>query len=120
MRKGAVIVHGTGSFENLYEGLNSILSVGYQTRLNNGVLLFIDDHSLLNNSNVMTVILLEHSGDDCRVEIISGGGGDGLLGWTLGNESRRVDKVMTIIDQVCQVHSYQLTDYFTGKAHSGR
>ena len=118
MRKGAAVLHGEDCFESLYEGLISVLSIGYETRFNKGVLMFIDDHSFLNNSNVMTTILLEQVNDSCRIEIISGGGGDGLFGLTLGNESRRVDKILTIVDQVCHIHSYKLTGYFSGNIRS--
>ncbi|MFC4356863.1 hypothetical protein ACFO0N_02740 [Halobium salinum] len=61
-----------------------------------------EQYYLRTNSNLQATTIIELLDETtCRVAIISGGGGSGLLGSTMGSESSEANKLARKIEEYC-------------------
>lgn len=84
----------------------------FKTQIIDGVIFFWEDFSYMNSSQLMIIARLQKingSPDHCEVEIVTGGGGEGLFSITFGNEKRRMNKIVNLITDLCEHKDYKVS-----------
>lgn len=113
MQKGHFSVKGNDCAVKLIELVTREFKDCYRSEIISGVLFFIEDYSVMTNSDLMICIKIQkpvESNDSCDVEIICGGGGEGILSIRFGNESRRVKKIYRQIEEYFTPPSIGVTE----------
>jgi hypothetical protein len=96
MQLGYFYVKGNNCFDLVRELITKEFKEPYIKTIPDGNIYFVEDYSFLANSDLMIVISVEkahNSNDACEIEVIAGGGGEGVFSINMGNEERRVDKI---------------------------
>jgi len=104
MQVGYFTVKGNNCFDELISFVRREFKYGYQSEFNGGVLFYIEDYSMANVSDVLVVIRIQKvksSDSACEVEIVAGGGADGYLAMTFGNEGRKIDRSYKKLSNFC-------------------
>ena len=112
MKIGRYTVEGKSCCSEISNFLETGLKPEYKSNTSGGVLFFIEDYSLVNNSNLMIVVSVQKINnieDHCVVEIVAGGGGEGLFAFTFGNEKRRVNKKTDLLYDFCEQKKYKIS-----------
>jgi hypothetical protein len=112
MKTGYLAIHGPDCFFEIIDMLELEIKVSYKTGIIDGILLFIEDYSVLTRSELMTVTRiqkLDGSTDKCEVEVVSGGGGRGVFSFTFGNENRRVNKIVDLVYQLSVANNFKVS-----------
>lgn len=113
MKIGYFTVKGNDCFREISELLERELKKSYKTQIIDGFILFTEDFSMMNSSDLMTVVRIQKIEKDenrCEIEIVSGGGGDGLLSMTFGNERRRLNRILDLINDFCIHKKYSMSE----------
>lgn len=111
MKADLFTIHGENCFTLVKEFLEKETEFSLKRIITDGILFFIEDYSFINSSDLMIVVRLQKidkSGNDCEVEIVCGGGGQGLFSWTLGNENRRLHKLSDLLSDFCSGKKFKL------------
>jgi hypothetical protein len=64
----------------------------------------------------MTVVRIQKvksNENKCEVEIVSGGGGNGFLSLTFGNEKRRLSKIVDQLTDFCKYKKYYVPEFIS-------
>lgn len=68
-----------------------------------------EDYSMRNNSNLVNSLIINQIDDRIvEIDIISGGGGEGLFSFGWGVEKSRTKSVMATIQEICNEYKQQL------------
>lgn len=106
-------VQGLNAYSEVNSLLEKELKKGFKSKIIEGTLFYYEDYSMMNNSDLLVVTRLQkinNSENDCEVEIVAGGGGDGILSLTFGNEKRRLNKVLDLIEDFCKFKNYNISE----------
>ena len=112
MKIGYFTVEGQDCFYEINNLLDHEINKSFKTEIIDGVIFFSEDFSLMNSSDIMTVVRIQKvksSENHCEVEIVSGGGGDGILSMSFGNERRRLNKILDLITDFCNYKKYAIS-----------
>ena len=107
------IVKGSNCFLSIVARLDSELQQCHKSEIINGYIFYIENFSLANSSDLMTAVRIQkrnNSDAECEIEVVAGGGGNGLLSLTWGNEKRRLNKVIDIIEVFCNFKKFELSE----------
>jgi hypothetical protein len=75
------------------------------------VIIAIEEFFFRINSNLLTVIVVNtQDNNNYTIEILSGGGSQGLLGISLGAERKSVSTAMALINESCEKYSLSIKD----------
>jgi hypothetical protein len=113
MQTGRFSVKGENCKDRLIDFMQEAFSNYYRSDILQGAIFFVEDYSAMTNSDLMFCVKLESlplQADTCEVEIICGGGGDGLFSIALGNESRRVNSIYKRMAEYCSQLDYLVSD----------
>jgi hypothetical protein len=113
MQTGRFSVKGENCKDRLVDFIRNGYSNYYRTDITDGTLFFIEDYSAMTNSDLMFCIKLEISSVDkeiCEVELICGGGGEGIFSWGFGNENRRINDIYKRVAEFCFHLDYLVSD----------
>lgn len=113
MKIGYFTIEGKDCYHGITNLLSRELNKSFKTEIIDGVIFFSEDFSMMNASDLMTVVRiqkLKSSGDNCEIEIVSGGGGDGILSMNFGNEKRRLNKILELITGFCSYKKYVFSE----------
>jgi hypothetical protein len=111
MKTAYTIVQGQECYFEITEMLEREIKISFKSEIVDGVIFFTEDFSLVNTSNLLVVVRIQKingKNDTCEVEVVSGGGGDGWLSFTFGNEKRRVNKVMGLIHDFSVANGFNI------------
>lgn len=112
MKIGYFTVEGEDCFFEITDLVDREISRSFKSEIIDGVIFFIEEFSVMTNSNLMTVVRiqkLKNSEHHSEIEIVSGGGGDTLFAMTFGNERRRLNKILGMITDFCKHKKYKLS-----------
>lgn len=113
MRASRFTIQGEDCYYEITDFINREIKVSYTSDVTNGILFFAEDFSLMNSSDLMIVLKLQKlkdKDDQCEIEIITGGGGQGVFSWTFGNEKRRLNKFNDLLYEFCGRKRYKVSD----------
>lgn len=113
MKIGYFTVKGQGCIWEISEFLKRELRKSFKTEIVDGFIFFTEDFSMMNSSDLMTVVRVQKIEKDenrCEIEIVSGGGGDGFFSMTFGNERRRLNKILDLIHDFCAHRKYSMSE----------
>lgn len=116
MRKAFLRVE-QGKNEELITGLYEQISFNYRKVVNDVVILAGEEYRLRTNSNQFKLIIIsakpEH--DYLEIDIVCGGGGEGIFSFSWGSENAFVKKAKSIIRDFCGQYNlrYKEVDQFT-------
>lgn len=113
MKIGYFTVKGHDCFYEINDLLERELIKSFKTEIVDGIIFFTEDFSMMNSSDLMTVVRvqkIEKDENHCEVEIVSGGGGDGFFSMTFGNERRRLNRILDLIHDFCIHRKYSMSD----------
>ncbi|MEP7377776.1 MAG: hypothetical protein ABI675_30530 [Chitinophagaceae bacterium] len=116
MKIGYFTVEGENCFYEISSLLEAEIKKNFKTEIVDGVIFFTEDFSFMNSSDLMTVVRIQKIKSDeksCEVEIVSGGGGDGLLSLTFGNEKRRLSKIVDLLTDFCKYKKYYVSEFIS-------
>ena len=116
MKIGYFTVEGHDCFYEISNLLEVETKKSFKTTIPDGVIFFMEDYSLINNSNLLTVVRIQKiksSEDNCEIEIVSGGGGEGVFSLTFGNEKRRLNKIANLVEDFCRYQKYAISDFIS-------
>ncbi len=109
METMSALVEG-GRLELLVPALEKELGDCVKYHFGDVFVLYTQSYSLRVNSNLMISVILDFSTPGkCNVRIVSGGGGQGLLGITWGSEGSRNDNIIRLIERMCESKGWHLT-----------
>jgi hypothetical protein len=83
--------------QGLIDYVRSKIECKYMNDFGDVVILATEEYRLKTNSKQMGFMVFHSQGEDLRIDIIGGGGGIGLLGFSWGTESSFISKVRLII-----------------------
>ncbi|KAB3527599.1 hypothetical protein [Alkaliphilus serpentinus] len=70
---------------------------------------YSEKYYLRNDSNLLSSFIIKLQGDNiCIIDIIAGGGGTGLFGFTLGAETSRVNEVIRYFEAICKEKGWSI------------
>jgi len=110
---GCFYIKGANCFTTVTSQIGNEFKFLYQKKLPEGMLYFLEDYSMMTSSDLMVVIsiLKQNNSDDfCEVEIVAGGGGEGIFTLNFGNEDRRINKLYKKINKLCESHNYKISE----------
>ncbi len=113
MKIGYFTVQGHDCIYEISNLLEVEIRKSFKTTIIDGVIFYVEDYSLMNNSNLLTVVRIQKirsSEDHCEIEIVSGGGGEGVFSLTFGNEKRKLNKIVDLIKDFCKYQKYVASD----------
>ena len=112
MKTGYFIVEGKECYYEIIEMLEEEIKCKLVRKIAGGALFFIEELSLINTSDLLIVLRVQKLGneDSCEIEIVAGGGGEGLFSFTFGNEKRRVNRMLKVIAHFCNVRHFRMTE----------
>lgn len=116
MKIGCFTVEGADCFYEINDLLDRELNKSFKTEIIDGVIFFIEEFSVMTSSNLMTVVRiqkLKSSEHHCEIEIVSGGGGDTVFAITLGNEKRRLNRILDRVTDFCKYKQYKTSPLVT-------
>jgi hypothetical protein len=116
MKIGYFTVDGHDCFYEIGNLLEFEIKKSFKTTIPDGVIFFMEDYSLMNNSNLLTVVRIQKiksSENNCEIEIVSAGGGEGVFSLTFGNEKRRLNKIADLIEDFCRSQKYVVSDFIS-------
>lgn len=111
MKSGKIFVQGTECYFEIVEFLDLELGWEHKSDIVDGVIFFSVEFSYMTTSDLMVVTRVQRinrSYDHCEVEIVSGGGGGGIMAFTWGNEKRKLHKIADMIVTFCQNKGFKL------------
>jgi hypothetical protein len=114
MQVGYFTVEGENCFNRIKEYLQQEYRNGYSVSIPEGFLVFTENYSLMTSSDLMISIRLQQvrqSNDACEIEVVAGGGGQGIFHFRFGNEGRRVDKISNRIAKFCFSLNYKISKF---------
>ena len=80
------------------------LSTKYIYEAENILLLAGEEYRFRTNSNQMHLIVIKKSPPDLEIELVCGGGGEGLINITLGAEKSFIKKAKRLLKEFCDFH----------------
>jgi hypothetical protein len=83
--------------QGLIDHVRSKIECKYVNDIGNVVILATEEYRISTNSKQMGFMVFHSLGEDLHIDIIGGGGGVGLLGFSWGTESSFISKVRSII-----------------------
>lgn len=113
MKASYLTIQGEDCYFELLDMFEREIKISFKSNIIDGVLLFAEDYSMMNSSDLMIVIRIQKINskeDQCEIEIVSGGGGEGLFSLTFGNEKRRLNKFADLIYEFCQQRRYRASE----------
>lgn len=111
MKIGYFTIEGKDCYYEITNLLSRELNKSFKTEIIDGVIFFSEDFSMINASDLMTVVRiqkLKSSGDNREIEIVSGG--DGILSMNFGNEKRRLNKILELVTGFCSYKKYVFSE----------
>jgi hypothetical protein len=109
---GCFYIKGSDCFAVITSQIEREFKSLYKKSLADGTLYFLEDYSLLANSDLMIVISIlkqNNSRDFCEVEIVAGGGGTGIFSVKFGSEDRRVNDVYKKMSKICGSANFEIS-----------
>lgn len=113
MEAGCFYIKGENCFTVITSQTEKEFKCLYQKKLADGILYLVEDYSMLTSSDLLIVIsiLKQNNNDDfCEVEVVAGGGGEGIFTLDFGNEDRRINKVYKKINKLCESLNYKISE----------
>ena len=116
MKTGYFIVEGKECYFEIIEMLEQEVKCALIRKIAGGVLFFIEKFSLINTSDLLIVLRVQKHGseDKCEIEIVAGGGGDGFMSLTFGNERRKINGLVTLISDFCKSKRFMMSEPRSG------
>jgi len=111
MQIGNFTIIGENCFDATNSWVKKSFEVGHEKASPNFCSYYVEDYSMLTNSNLLMVITVEKIDtaiNKCLVEMIAGGGAGGLLAVTWGNEKKRVAKFYKRLNEFCHAAGFNL------------
>jgi len=118
MKIGYFTVEGKDCFYEISNLLEGEIKKSFKTEITEGVIFFAEDFSLMNNSDLLTVVRIQKiksSENSWEVEMVSGGGGEGFPSLTFGNERRRLNKIVELINDFCKCRNILSRNSFSNR-----
>ena len=95
----------TGTDANtLSEFITNNYKISFIKPIGKAILLSGEEYRLRNNSDQMFLIIIEKEEDSTIVELICGGGGEGIFSFTLGSERAFVTKTKKLLKEYCETN----------------
>lgn len=69
-----------------------------------------EEYRLRTNSNQMFLITIKKGERALKVNLISGGGGEGMLGWSLGSEKAFLKSAKRKIKEYCEGYNLEYSE----------
>lgn len=91
------------------EFLREIINPKFEKTEGNLHILMGQNYSFANDSDLAVTVFLKLEEWNYTLEIISSGGGEGIFGFTLGNENRRLSLIKNKIEQFCKERKLEFT-----------
>lgn len=113
MRVGYFSVKGENCKDRVIDFIQNEFGKHYRSDIIQGSVFFLEDYSVMTNSDLMFCIKAQLSSTDpniCEIEVVCGGGGDGFFSIRLGNEGRRIDSVYRTVAEYCFPLEYAVSD----------
>jgi hypothetical protein len=113
MEVGCFYIKGENCFTVITSQIEKEFKCLYQKKLTDGIIYFLEDYSIMTRSDLMVVIsiLKQNNSDDfCEVEVVAGGGGEGIFILNFGNEDRRINKLYKKINKLCESLNYKISE----------
>jgi hypothetical protein len=112
MQMAYFVITGNNSKSNVIEFVADQYPKSYRADIMGGSIFFIEDYSVLAHSDLLICIRIQDVPDKtaaCEVEMVCGGGGEGIFSIKFGNEGRRIDKLFNKISDYCVQMNYSLS-----------
>jgi hypothetical protein len=113
MKVGRFTIQGEDCCFEIINFIETELKIDYKSSITDGNIFFTEDFSIMNSSDLMIVISVQkinNSENQCAIEIVAGGGGEGLFSFTFGNEKRRLNKASDLIYGFCQRNKFKISE----------
>ena len=89
------------------EFLKEIITPKFEKAEGNLHIFMEQNYSFGTDSDLAITVFLKFEEQNYMLEIISSGGGEGIFGFTLGNENRRLNLIKNKIEKFCEEKNFE-------------
>lgn len=103
MESKSVKISGT-DVDRLAEFVCYNWKVNYSKKIADGIVLAGEEFRFRNSSDQMFLVIIERKSDALHVELVCGGGGEGLFSFTLGSERAFIKRARKLLKEYCETN----------------